>query len=280
MFLANDEKRFLIRSRLTMASLYAICLCLLSLAAFAQEVAGFRITQAEAEAKISAALVEQGIGENVQATLTGRRSDDLIQRSEPIVMDIVSIQPDTTTKRFTATLSFASEAQVDKPSQRYGNLQVSGRFDEMQDVPVMKSRMSQGTVIREEDLTLQKMPAERVAREAVLDMAEIIGKTPTRMLAPNRPIKASELQVPPVVNRQSSVHLSYKSAHITIAAVGTALQSGAVGDKIRVRNDSSGNTVEGIVTAPGQVQVLPAPMAMRTATVLPAAQPAEPVQAY
>lgn len=262
---AKQPKRFFNRPQVAMMMIYMVCVCVLSLAAFAEEPGVFSISQTDAEAKISDALAAEGLGDSIKASITGRTTQELIKRTEPVMMEISHLNPDVKAGRFTATLTFSTEAALDKPAESIGTLQVSGRFDQMQDVPTVKFRMTSSNIITAEDIAWQKMPSARLDRETVLSAEDLIGKSPVRMLAANRPIKTADLQNPPVIVRQSTIYMNYKSPHISIQAVGTALEDGAVGDKVRVRNNSSGNVLEAFVTAPGQVQVIPAPGAMHVA---------------
>jgi|GEM_PF-3145291 len=275
----EEKKRPYINPRILLAA-YTVGICMLSVAAFAEtptltpaqpalgvvQAESFAITRADAETRIAEMLMEQGAGESLEVTITGRRTDELVRRNEPVVLEITELTPDSTANRFTATLAFSTEASLNKPSVALGTLQVAGKFDQMQEVPMVKFRMTSGQVITEEDIVWQKMPISRLTRDTVLTAEEIIGKTPTRMLGTTRIIKADDLRVPPVITRQSTVHMNYKSKNLTIQAVGQALEDGAVGDKIRVRNTSSGTMLEGIVTAAGQVQILAAPRATRLTT--------------
>lgn len=266
MMWAKEHTRLIARPRIMLMSLFTLSICLLSLTAFAEdEKEGYAVTRAEAEDRLAEALHNQGVGEDVQASIIGRRTEELVRHQSPLVMEITGLQADTSRNTFSAKLAFYTEAALDQPSRKLGTLEVNGRYDVMQEVPVTKARTTSGTVLTEADIEWQKMPSSRLDRNTILNADEIIGKTPVRVIAAGRPMEPKDLQVPPVINRQSTVYMNYKSANIAIQAVGIALQDGAVGDRIRVRNSSGGNTVEGVVTAPNQVQVLPAPHAVRLA---------------
>lgn len=297
MIWAKEEKKRSYLNPRVMLAVYTIGICMLSVAAFAEtpapqqlqvnvtpaaltQAASFAVTRAEAETRIAERLTEQGAGDDLQVSIVGRRTDELVRRSEPVVMEITELAPDANTNRFTATLAFSTEASLDKPAVALGNLQVAGRFEQMQDVPMVKFRMTSGQVITADDIIWQKMPSARLTRDTVLASEDLVGKMAVRTLTGTRAIKSDELRVPPVVTRQSTVHMNYKSANLSIQAVGQALEDGAVGDKIRVRNTSSGAMLEGIVTANGQVQILPAPSAVRLAVArveTPAASTDEPL---
>ena len=53
----------------------------------------------------------------------------------------------------------------------------------------------------------------------------------------------------------ATVKLVYIDGGLTISAVGMALQDGAAGDFVKVRNDDSGVTVTGVVQPDGAVRV-------------------------
>ncbi|MGB1539911.1 MAG: flagellar basal body P-ring formation chaperone FlgA, partial [Rickettsiales bacterium] len=218
----------------------------------------YRITLAEAEDLLARELVHRGMGEELQVNVIGRRSEDLVRRTEPVVMDVVDMQVDESQGRFAATVLFSTEAELNKPGQKLGQLLLSGRFEEMLDVPVVKYRLSADDVIREEDLEWQKLPASRTRRDTIQDMAKLVGKSPVRTLSPNRPVRTSEIQDTPIVHKMALVQMDYQTENLQIQAVGTALQDGAMGDKIRVRNDDSGRELDAVVEARGKVRVIPA----------------------
>jgi flagella basal body P-ring formation protein FlgA len=68
-------------------------------------------------------------------------------------------------------------------------------------------------------------------------------------------ITPAVLQPAVVVQRGQTVRLVIEQPGISIAAAGTALADAARGDRLRVRNTSSGKVVEGTVGADGIVRV-------------------------
>lgn len=258
----EQKKQFFHRPRMAMMAMYTIGLCLLSLAAFAQatpvmQKADYRITLAEAEHSIAEDLMRQGLGQDIKANVIGRRSQDLVRRPHPVSMEVVNVEV-SSNERFSATLDFTTEATLNRPAQNLGQLTLVGRYDEMIDVPVVKYRLSSDDVISEKDLEWQKMPKSRIKRETILEYAALLGKSPVRGLSPNRAIEQDEIQRPNIVTRRMPVRMRYRTPNISIQAVGTAMQDGAMGDKIKVRNDDSGLEIDARVVASGHVEVIPA----------------------
>lgn len=262
MWAKTERKPFLTRPRMTMMSLYTVSLCLLSLAAFAAEseplaATSYRVTADEAQEKIAEEISSRGLGENITVNILGRRNTDLVTRNEPVMMEVADLKLEEKAQRFNARLHFSTEAALNKPARDLGNMEVVGRYEEMVEVPVMKFRLSDEDVIREEDLEMQKMPSSRVRRDTVTNMAELVGKSPARALSPNRPIRTAEIKNPSIVKRASLVKMVYQSGQISIHAVGTALEDGAKGDKIKVRNDDSGAELVAQVSGRGMVEIIP-----------------------
>lgn len=253
-----EKKRFFQRPRMAMMTIYTVGLCLLSLSAFAEESMGkHRVTLQEVEALIAEELMRTGAGKDVQASVIGRRSSEIVERDVPITMEMLDLQSDDATGRFKATISFATEAGLNRPAQKLGNLTMAGRYEEMVEVPVVKFRLTSADIIREEDIEWQKMPQRRTDRDTIMEAAEMIGKSPVRGLTPNRGVTHSELQNPPIVLRRAPVQMSYETKNISIKALGTAMQDGAMGDRIKVRNDDSGIILDARVVERGRVEVSP-----------------------
>lgn len=93
------------------------------------------------------------------------------------------------------------------------------------------------------------------ARQYVLSPEQVTGKVARKTLVSGKPILMSALSEPSLVQRGVPATLMFTSGTLTITAVGTPLESGAVGDFIKVRNTDSGIIVSGTVLANGRIQV-------------------------
>lgn len=252
----TEERRGIIWPKVTYIALYSTVFCLISMVAFAAEPTRFSITLTDAEARISEELVSQGLGDHVAANIVGRSGNDLISNAEPVIMEIEDLKADEVAQRFTAKLAFSTDATVEKPAQALGRIEVSGKYDEMVDVPTLKFRVSATESIHAEDIIWKKMPSARLKHDTILEAEALIGKTPVRGLGADRPIKISEIKNTPIVARNSAVQMNYQTDHILIQGIGTALQEGAAGDRIRVRNNDSGAELEAMVMDVGKVRIM------------------------
>lgn len=93
------------------------------------------------------------------------------------------------------------------------------------------------------------------ANQYVLSPDQATGKVARRTLLPGKPILVAALSEPSLVTRGVPASMVFSSGPLTITATGTPLESGAVGDFIKIRNADSGIIVSGTVLADGRIQV-------------------------
>jgi flagella basal body P-ring formation protein FlgA len=119
----------------------------------------------------------------------------------------------------------------------------------------LRHSLPKGTVLQASDLVLQQQPAHSLRGEYISSIAVAAGKLLRRDLRSGTPVYINMLAVPNAIERGQSTQLLAEINNIEVKMQGTALASGAVGEVIAVRNDSSGKTVEGIVTVEGSVRI-------------------------
>ena len=83
----------------------------------------------------------------------------------------------------------------------------------------------------------------------------IIGMTPRRVAYAGKFLQTGTIIKPQLVKRGNSVGITFQEGPLTLSAKGKALQSGAIGDTVRVTNSNSSRTVDAIVSGENQVVV-------------------------
>jgi flagella basal body P-ring formation protein FlgA len=97
---------------------------------------------------------------------------------------------------------------------------------------------------------------ENLYRNATAASAqEVLGKIAVVTLIPNEPIQPRMLRRPAAVQIGAIVSIRYELPGLSISASGTALQAGAIGERIRVKNLDSSAVLVGTVVDGGAVQV-------------------------
>jgi len=113
-----------------------------------------------------------------------------------------------------------------------------------------------GQVISDASLSEKKFYIKKQAINLyVTDINQVLDKIAKRTLVAGKPIATSAIAEPVVVERGQSVKLVFRADGLVISCVGVSLQSGSVGDIIKLRNADSGVTVSGKVMADGHVEI-------------------------
>ncbi len=198
----------------------------------------FRLTYEDAEAAIAAALTERGAGAKVAANIVRKNNDCIFSYSNPISVEIRGLRFDEKTSRFTTNLvSIAGDKVISAVA-------VSGSYDEMVEVPVLKRDFKAGETITSKDIELRDYTKARVRINTINDMASLIGKSPERAITAGRPIREHELAEPILVKKNDLVKMQYNNGNMRITTNGQAIDGGTEGATISVRNLTSKKIVQ------------------------------------
>lgn len=209
----------------------------------------FTITAEDVSAEVARQLKLQNVQPKAEVMLAAGSPKILYSADHPIKLALHALQIDPNSRRWQA------QANILSGNQTASVKPVSGSYIPLMDVPVVTRQLSRTDVIEASDLATKTVREQEVRKDTATDANQLIGKSPKVMISSNRPIRLSEISMPAVIKRGDAVQMSYTSAYMSIRATGSALQDGAVGDLIRIKNDKSGKAVSGRVTGSGQVEV-------------------------
>ncbi len=184
---------------------------------------------------------------DVQFTTSGNTM--ILPHNMPAVSEVADMSYSPGKNWFQVTLAAPSK---DNPARR---LQLTGAVRKIVELPVLKENIRNGDVIRKSDLEHIEMHAKEIQHDYLLAEDDLIGMTPRRMVMAGRPVREIELEAPRLVKRGDTVTILYEDGPLHLTAEGRAIRGGAKGDYIRVVNNSSSRTVEGIVTGARMVSV-------------------------
>lgn len=91
---------------------------------------------------------------------------------------------------------------------------------------------------------------------ALASIEEAVGKEAKVTLYTGRPILASQIGAPALVERNQLVRMTYAAGSLSITTEGRALDRAGVGEEVRVMNLTSRQVVTGEVTPQGGVMVM------------------------
>lgn len=107
-----------------------------------------------------------------------------------------------------------------------------------------------------DDVTIEQRDVSRLASGYLSDPLQLKGKRLKHQVMSGHVITPRMLQAELAVRRGQTVTLVVRNSTMAISMSGKALMDGAVDQRIRVENLTSGRIVEGIVRSPEHVEVL------------------------
>ncbi|MBL3284713.1 Flagellar basal body P-ring biosynthesis protein FlgA [Rickettsiales endosymbiont of Paramecium tredecaurelia] len=147
-------------------------------------------------------------------------------------------------------------AKITYLSNSFGADYISGKYRVWANIPIAARSLAPLEIIHESDIAYHRVLFDRVSHVPISSAKSLIGLQARKMIGRGSVIKQTDLVKPIVIKIQDTVNLIYSSENITIRVCGVALSSGAVGDVIKVKNQSSGAIISGKVIESGSVQVL------------------------
>jgi flagella basal body P-ring formation protein FlgA len=254
-----------------MKNLLTLCLILFPLSAFAQEpltaeaalipaatpVAqeqaprnDFQIMYTDAEDAVSKALIAKGVSDKVSALINGRKKAPIAAFSKPATVETRGLQYDQQTHRWSANLIFSADGDV------LTAMPVSGHFEEIVEIPVLKREVRGGEIIAGTDIEIRDFPVSRTRSDTVNDLSSMIGKAPVRSIAPFRPVRENELASPAIMKKNAIVKVLYRAPGMEISISGQALTDGAKGDVIDIKNTTSKKIVRAMIEDASNVTII------------------------
>ena len=158
-----------------------------------------------------------------------------------------------------STGTIAYHAIVESEDNEQFEVAISAEVDKLIDVPVAARRVAKGSTITLEDIKVIQRPKSTILEESQQDPEELTGLMTSISVSEGAPFKLSKLSPPPIIKNGELVSLRFRSTGIEAIATGTALEAGALGQEIKVRNNESKKVVMAIAIEPGLARVSGSP---------------------
>ncbi len=123
-------------------------------------------------------------------------------------------------------------------------------------VVVASRHLAVGETVTANALSIEQRDTSPLRKGYLADTALAVGQTVKRAIPAGAVVVPSALKARTAIERGQSVTLSAAGSGLSIRMAGRAMADGAVGQRIPVRNLSSGQVVEGLVRSPELVEVL------------------------
>lgn len=199
--------------------------------------------------RLEAALRSSGVDGNLQIELDGRPKAIRIPSGEGATIGVESLQYEQETGRFYSVMVAATRKGIVERAT------LNGHAFSMVAIPVLSRRLGPDDVIRDQDLEWKKVRADKVDDNFIMDMEQLVGRSPMRWTRAGEAFKRGEVQAAIVVRRGTLVSMVLRSPNMTLTTQGKALDDGAMGEAIRVLNTSTNRTVYATVIRPDVVSV-------------------------
>jgi flagella basal body P-ring formation protein FlgA len=122
-------------------------------------------------------------------------------------------------------------------------------------LPVPSITIYPGDIVRDGMLIEKEFPDSIGDAGVVNRRSDLVGKVAKRTLLPGQAITSNAVALPKLVTIGAMVRLVYEEGGLVISTYASALQGGAAGDLISVRNLESGITLSGVVAPDGTIHV-------------------------
>lgn len=123
------------------------------------------------------------------------------------------------------------------------------------EVVVANRPLARGEIISANDLSIAKKDLNLLRYGYFRTFDGLSGKRVKNSISAGRIITPKLITQPIVIKRGQAVNIIAKTKQVEVRMNGVAMQNGAVGEHIQVKNVSSNKIVHGVVTAGGDIKV-------------------------
>ncbi len=216
------------------------------------------IPQATIAAHIRAALEMELASDQFELELPSRFTKIQISVLEEAEIAVESLSYNERKNSFSAIIVAPAN------SENATNYRIVGKFYPQTLVPVSTRLIRAGEKIRERDIDYQLVRNNRVGRNIVLDVGELVGKSPRRSLRTGGIFHLNNLGNPVTIAKGKVISVIFKRGGIALTMSGKALENGSEGDIIRVENTHSRKVIQAEVINDQQVRIITAQQRLAT----------------
>jgi flagellar basal body P-ring formation protein FlgA len=210
---------------------------------------------------LTAALVGAGAQADASYEFTGFTQPLVPPEGTPEIV-VSQLDWDAASGRFTALLAITADG-MDALT-----LRISGRSVASEDVLIAAHRLEPGDILHAADVRVARVHSNLIHGQVARDPKDAIGRTVRHAQPEGQPLQRADLVAAILVVRQAPVLVELEAPGLTMTAEGQALESGGLGDRIRVLNTLSHAIMLAEITGDGRVRIEPGSL-----PVVPAGQP-------
>ncbi len=119
---------------------------------------------------------------------------------------------------------------------------------------MLNRQVNHKDVITESDLSMKEVVERRTNKDTATSKEQLIGQSVIRAISANRPIRLSEVRTPILINKGQAVEITYSTPFMTLRTMGQALEDGAQGSLIRIKNNDTDRAISARVKSSDRVE--------------------------
>ncbi|MFT5722689.1 MAG: flagella basal body P-ring formation protein FlgA [Motiliproteus sp.] len=150
--------------------------------------------------------------------------------------------------------SFSLKASCDYP--RRWSRYLHGKVQLLREVLISTRALSPGHLLQANDMRLTAVDQNSLRDGFYTRGPQILGYALNRSLADNQPFSPKLLTPPVLIQQGETVRIQAGNNGITVEMAGTALESGALNQQIKIRNNRSERVITARVTGYGTARAL------------------------
>lgn len=131
----------------------------------------------------------------------------------------------------------------------------SAKLTFYQSVLTLKHSLRRNSLIRQDDIVIEKQSTTHLRRGYFTDYPQIANKLTTRHLQAGTILNPAHLTTQKLIKKGEQVTILASSPSFSIKMPGRALMDGGLGEQIRIKNNKSKKIIEGTVIKAGIVSV-------------------------
>jgi len=199
------------------------------------------VALADVEPFIKDRMFDYDLEDDIKIDFRGYDSGIVLkEKHDKYNISVLNFDLNKSSRRFEAKIAFESEGyrQI---------VDIKGRYNEMVSLPVISSRIPYNTIITDADVTYIDYKKHRLRHDTIESAGEIIGNVLKRSSRPMRPLRKRDIEKKQIITKNSTINIVYQTDFMTLKASGVALEDGAKGDVVRIKNGSSNKIVEAVI---------------------------------
>ena len=156
--------------------------------------------------------------------------------------------------KYLGATSFSGSIYVDGVLERT----VMGRvnIEAFGDVVVADRDIPRGSIIRPDDLVIEKMSLENKVRGSYTEMDEVVGKVAKTTIFPGNVVTNRKIDTPILVRRHQTVNVISRVGSLVARTQARSRDDGRAGDLITLIDPSTKDTIQGVIQADGSVEIM------------------------